>query len=379
MRSKLLLFTNSAELFLSHRMHLARGARESGHDVQLLCPPGPAVAEIEREGFRCHTVSMGRKSLNPLRELWTCVLIGRALLRVKPDVFHCFTIKCVFYGTLMGRILGIGQIANTVTGRGHVFIDSGFRAWAVRTLLSAFYLWLFKSPRVTFIFQNNDDAALYRSNNWVAENQYHVIPGTGVDTERFKPSAPPAPPVTVLFAGRFLREKGLVELIEACDRLAADGLAFRLLLCGQPDPGNPSSLTKEFLEDVRRRNYVEWLGQRSDMERVYSRAHVVCLPSYAEGLPLTLIEAASCGLPIVATDVPGCRDVVLNGENGWLVENKNVESLRAALQRIIHDQVARERFGRFSRAHALKHFAKSRVVDMGLKIYSKDIATKKAA
>lgn len=372
MADRLVLFTNSAELFLSHRQHLAQGAVSRGFEVIVICPPSPAVKTIVAAGYQCETVPLGRNSVNPLKELRSLFCIWQVLRRLKPQVIHNFTIKCVLYGTLAARATGCRQIVNTVTGRGHVFLDSGLKAWTIRGVLSVLYRIAFRAPQIHFVFQNADDRDLYVTRGWVAEDVSEVIPGTGVDTERFAPAPEPDGPVRILFAGRFLREKGLRELVRACDQLHKEKEVFQLMICGWLDMGNPSAYSQEDMERIARRPYVQIAGQRKDMENVYRSVHVVCLPSYGEGLPLTLVEAAAAGKPLVATDVPGCREVVENNKNGFLVELGNITALALALRTLIRDRATRDRFSRASRDLALKRFAKAHVVEAGLKIYSEE-------
>lgn len=372
MAERLILFTNSAELFLSHRQHLAKGAMAKGYKVIVVCPPSPALKAIGEAGYQYETVPMGRNSVNPFREIWTLLSLWRCFRRVKPDVVHNFTIKCVLYGTIAARFNNVRKILNTVTGRGHVFLDSGFKVAVIRTLLKLLYRLSFHGDHIQFIFQNADDRELYVESGWVNESKSQIIPGTGVDTDKFSPTAEPPPPIRILFAGRFLKEKGLLELVEACDEVREGGDAFELAICGWLDSGNPSALTSEDMRTIATKPYVKILGQRKDMDLVYKSAHIVCLPSYGEGLPLTLVEAAAAGKPLVATNVPGCREVIVNNRNGFLVELRNITALAAALRTLVRDPATRERFSRASRELALQRFAKAQVVEQGLRLYSEE-------
>ncbi|MGE0528704.1 MAG: glycosyltransferase family 4 protein [Bdellovibrionales bacterium] len=398
MAKHLVLFLNSADLFLSHRQHLARGAEAAGYQVTVLCPPGPAVAEVVRLGYACATVPLGRKSASPLGEGLALLRVYRVLRQLKPDVLHNFTIKPDLYGTLAGRALGVARIINTVTGLGYVFIDQNPRARILRALLTLLYPMVFRSSRVWMTFQNGDDLEFFRRRGWADSSLCSLIPGTGVDTERFRPHAKTFvhmdihPHVhthnqtrthldttahtdthartRILFAGRYLKDKGLGELVSACSQLWSEGLQFQLLLCGRLDPGNPNSFTESEMGEIRRQPFVTDLGFRTDMDHVYPDADIVCLPSYREGLPLTLIEASACGKPLVATDVPGCRDVVRAGENGILVPVRNAAALAEGLRQLLLDSELRDRMGTRARDLAVERFEKQRVVQMGIELYA---------
>lgn len=372
MAKRLVLFLNSGELFLSHRQHLAQGAAAEGYDVTVLVPEGPGAVEVRARGYKCETVKLGRKSLSPLGELLSVVRIFQTLKRLKPDVLHSFTIKPVLYGTLCARLLGIPSIVNTVTGLGYIFIDKGFVAGTLRALLSPLYKIVFRSPRVNFIFQNKDDFDLYRRHGWVDIHRSQLIPGTGVDVQTFQPNQlPTGAESIVLYAGRYLKDKGLLELFAACRELAREGQNIRLLMCGKTDPGNPNSLSDEEFARWRQESWLEDLGFQKEMAKIYAKAHVVCLPSYREGIPLTLIEAAACGKALLATDVPGCRDVVTDGETGLLIPAADSPALKNALKKLITDKDLRDNLGERARAMAIERFAKEPLVKRNLGVYRK--------
>lgn len=371
MPKHIVMFINSSELFLSHRQHLAQGAMAAGYKLTVLVPPGPNVQTIRDLGYSCETVTLGRKSVFPGYELLALISLYFRLKKLNPDILHSFTIKPVLYGSLVGKWLGIPQVVNTVTGLGFAFIDSGLKARAIRTVLSVLYRFAFSEKSCEFIFQNNDDMQFYLKNRWVEQRQARLIPGTGVDFEVFKPpllaSVHEIP--VILFAGRYLRDKGLGELIQACKELFNAGLKFRLLLSGQIDHGNPNSFSEGEVETWRQLPFVEILGFQKNMPPIYQRADVFCLPSYREGLSLALIEASASGCALVATDVPGCRDVVTMNQNGLLVTARSVQSLKVALEKLLLDRGLIQKFGANARAMAVVRFNKTELVGQGLKVY----------
>jgi len=341
-----------------------------GYDVTVLVPDGPGAADVRARGYKCETVKLGRKSLLPLGEFMSIVQIYLTLRRLKPDVLHSFTIKPVLYGTIGARLLRTPRIVNTVTGLGYIFIDKGIVARTLRAVLSPLYKLLYRSPRVNFIFQNKDDFDLYARNGWIVTQRAQLIPGTGVDTQTFKPNeVPNSSESIILYAGRYLKDKGLLELFEACKELASEGHKLKLLMCGKIDQGNPNSLSEEEFKTWRNESWLEDLGFQKEMAPIYARAHVVCLPSYREGIPLTLIEAAACGKALLATDVPGCRDVVSHGETGLLVPAADGAALKQSLKKLISDPGLRHNLGERARAMAIERFAKGPLVSKNLGVY----------
>lgn len=368
--SRLLMAVNTAEFFLSHRRHLAEGARAAGWDVWILCPPSPVVKQIQSLGFSVVEVELGRKSMNPFSELKTLWEMYKVIQKVNPEIYHGFTIKPVLYGTLVCRWLRVPQIINTITGLGFLFISQALFVQIIRLGVGFCYRLLFSASNVRIIFQNEDDQNYFVRSKWVTEEKSIVIKGTGVDIQKFCPIPEGNGIPVILFPARLLIDKGIQELIQAAQWLAQKGHQFTLELCGKEDPGNPSALPTSRIDELRTsRSYVRIRGHVEDMATAFQNAHIVCLPSYREGIPLALIEASACGRPIVTTDVPGCRAVVQNGREGFLVPEKNSELLALALEKLIVSKELRLQMGQMARSHALKEFAKEKVVQKNLTIY----------
>lgn len=367
---KLVLFINSAELFLTHRQHLARQAQREGYQVTILCPPSPAVEKIRAGGFACATLPLQRQSLNPLNELRTLGHLYQFLRSEQPDVVHCFTLKPMLYGTAVARALGLPRVVNSVTGLGFSFTASTWRARVARAILHSIGRRIFRHPRIQFIFQNPEDRDFCIQQNWTTTEACRVIPGTGINPHQFQPGKPRESEICrILFAGRFLSSKGLPDLIQACDGLFARNLKFTLVLCGRLDPGNPCTLTRQHLREIIDRPYVEYLGYCEEMEKVYPTCDVACLPSTREGLPLSLIEAASCELPVVTTDVPGCRQVVISKVNGLLVKVHDVAALQTSLAQLIVNPPLRKHLGIQGRERVLREFDFQKTVPQCLETY----------
>jgi len=233
---------------------------------------------------------------------------------------------------------------------------------------------LLKRPGTRIILQNVDDLKLFLRNRLAAPDQVVLIRGSGVDLDVFSPSAEPDGVITVALISRMLRDKGVFEFVAACQLLRAKGLDARFVLVGDPDAGNPGAISQTQLETWHQQGDIEWWGYRSDIDTVMRAVHVVCLPSYREGLPKVLIEAAASARPIVTTDTPGCREVVTDGDNGLLVPTRDVEPLAVALERLMTDSALRQKMGRRGRERAEAEFGIQRVIDRTLRLYHELVA-----
>ena len=376
-RRSILFVVNAAWFFLSHRLPIARAAREAGYDVHLLAGVTSAAEAValERESIALHPVRIIRGSLNPLADLRFLLHTLRVMRMIAPVLVHNVTVKPVLYGTLAARMLRIPAIVNAISGLGYPF-SSQSRWMLAATIMGAYRLTL-RSARVHVIFQNDDDAREFISAGVVRQGQSVLIRGSGVDLDAYHPAAEDAtaPPLVVLPA-RMLRDKGILEFIGAARLLRARDCRARMVLAGQLDPSNPSALTREEITRATADPCVEWLGYVQDMPELYRRAHIVCLPSYyREGVPKTLIEACAAGRPIITTDLPGCRAVVTHGSNGLLVPARDTAALADALQLLIQDPVLRARFGAAGRALAEREFGLKRVVEETMRLYSRVLCT----
>jgi len=364
---RLLFVVNQAAFFVSHRLPLARAARAAGYEVHIAAAPCAGVKALRWEGFTVHTIPLARHGMNPWRELVTLWSLYRLYRRLRPGVVHQVTVKPVLYGSIAARLARVSTVINAVPGLGYLFIGDGrWSAWRRRLTLWGYRRALGRRTRV--IVQNPDDRQLLLGARITEPENITLIRGSGVDLERFRPRPPPAGPPVVMFASRLLRDKGVLEFVLAAKRLRARGVSARFVLVGDLDPSYPGAIT---LNQVRRwqREGMEWWGYREDMAVVLKEASIVCLPSYREGLPKVLLEAAACGRPVVTTDVPGCREAVRHGTNGLLVPPRQAESLADALARLIVDPETRARMGRAGRVRAEAEFGVNRVAEQTLALY----------
>jgi glycosyltransferase involved in cell wall biosynthesis len=369
---KIVLFANTDWYLYNFRRSLATALRDAGHEVLLLSPPGAYGERLRDLGFRWESLPMNRRSLNPFRELAFLSHLAGLLRRERPDLVHGFTIKCAIYGSLAARLARVPARVNSVAGMGYVFISDDLRARVLRPVVKTLMKLALDGGRTRLILQNPDDVALFERSGLVDPARIRMIQGSGVDCSRFRPRerAFDAPALRVLLASRLLWDKGIAEYIEAARALRSEGRQLRFLLAGDPDPGNPASVSEQTVREWVSDGVAEWLGHVDDMAGLLASVDVVALPSYREGLPKSLIEAAACGLPLVATDVPGCREVVADGADGLLVPVRNAAALTAAFRRLDDDRALCVRLGVAAREKALQRFDERIVIARTLDVYA---------
>jgi glycosyltransferase involved in cell wall biosynthesis len=294
---------------------------------------------------------------------------SKLLRDIKPDLVHNVTIKPVLYTSLAARFFGNPAVVNAISGLGYVFISPGLKAWLLRWAARLAYKVALSGDRVRVIFQNPDDIEAFVGRGLVEKHRAVLIRGSGVDVEMYRHIPEPQDVPVVMLASRMLRDKGVEEFVDAARLLREWKVNCRLVLVGETDPGNPATVTIEELQSWVQEGIVEWWGQRTDMEQVLPLAAIVSLPSYREGLPKILLEAASVGRPIVTTDVPGCREVVREGENGYLVPPRDHVHLAEAIKLLIENPKERARMGVKSREIAVTEFPIEKVVERTLSVY----------
>lgn len=359
--------------FLSHRLPLARAARDAGARVVVATRINDDRATLEAEGFTVAPIPFDRSGLNPVADLKTLAAIRRVYRRERPDLVHHVAMKPTLYGTLAALLEGVPQVVNAMAGMGFLFISQGLKARLLRPAIRGAMGWLNRRPRVCVIVQNDDDRALFREELGVPDGRIATIRGSGVDVDALRPAPPPpvsdsAPPVALCLS-RMLWDKGIGELVEAARLLKGRGVPLTIRLVG-PSDANPASIPREVVDGWVADGLVEAAGKTRDVAGEYARCHIAVLPSYREGLPKSLLEAAACGRPIVATDAPGCREVCLEGETGFRVPVRSVEPLAEALERLARDAELRARMGAAARRLAEERFSVERIVGETLAVYA---------
>jgi glycosyltransferase involved in cell wall biosynthesis len=367
-RSKLLFVVTEDWFFVSHRLALAVAAKEAGYAVSVVTRVRKHGDIIRAAGLMLIPFENSRRSLNPFGDLWTLLRLMRVSLREKPDVVHHVAIKPVLYGSIAARLAGTPRVINQLAGMGWLVAKSGGSArWLKLAVGRAVGLALRSG---TVLVENPDDArTLVRMG--VPERRIGRLAGSGVDLQRFAPQPEPAGVPVVLFSARLIWPKGIGEFVAAARLLKERGVRARFVLAGEPDLGNAAAVPRDQIARWVAEGVVEHLGYVTDMPRLLASSCIACMPSYyGEGTPMSLVEAAAAARPIVTTDMPGCRDVVRDGDNGLLVPPRNAAALAEALMKLIGDPQLRQEMGSRGRLRAEEEFGADRIIAQTLALYA---------
>lgn len=368
-RVKVLFLVTEDWYFCSHRLPVARAARDAGFEVVVAAREQAHAGRIRAEGFDFRPLRLSRRSLSPCRELGSLIEIARLYREVRPDIVHHVALKPVVYGSLAARWVGVPVVLNAMAGLGSMFVGEGIKKRAARAVILRAMRWVQPSRGCRMVFQNENDRALFVRGGATPAKPTVIIRGSGVDLEAFQAAAEPAGVPVVILPARMLWDKGVGEFVEAARLLRSSKTAVRCVLVGPEDPENPAAIPSRQLAVWKQEGAVEWWGARSDMPAVLAAASVVCLPSYREGLPKALLEGASAGRPLIATDVPGCSEIVRHGETGLLVPVRDARALAAAIETLLSNKGERARMGGNARRVAAEEFSESEVARRTLALY----------
>jgi glycosyltransferase involved in cell wall biosynthesis len=355
--------------FLSHRLPMALAAKRAGYDVHVATRVNKDGAVIREHGFALHPLAWRRGSFNPIDLIAIVREIRRLYKDLAPSLVHHVALQPALIGSLAAVGLPIIRV-NALAGLGYGFTSSTLKGRFLSFVLAPVVRFLLGHARSAVLVQNPDDRAVMEALG-ISSDRIFLVPGSGVDIDRLTPLPEPAPPVTAAFVGRLLADKGLGVLMAAHDLLAKRGEDICLLVAGECDPANPASFSEAQIERWRQRSGVEFIGQVADIRNVWSRAHIAVLPSRREGLPLSLLEAAACGRPLVATDVPGCREIARDNINALLVPADDPAALADAIARLAHDADLRRRFATQGRALVERAFSSERIGGEMVTIYDR--------
>ena len=366
---KVLFLITEDQYFWSNRLILARKLRDLGAKVWVMTRVKSLATDLSREGFNVVPWQVSRRSANPLREAYSFLQVVRIYRDVAPDLVHHVALKPAVYGGLAAQFCGEMSVINMIIGLGHTFISDSVSMQIMRRFLIPLLRVSLRNAESKTIFQNRSNLEDMVQAKAVKDDHCVLIPGDGVDLERFVPQPEPDGVPLVIFAGRLLWTKGVREFVQAAKLLRNHRTSARFVLVGNTDDANPGSIPVSEVRSWVESGVVEWWGHRDDMPAVFAQASLVCLPSYGEGAPNALIEAAACGRAIVASDVSGCRDVVRHGENGLLVPVRNSRILADALAMLIEDSGLRARMGARGRDIAVREFSVDIVLNQILSVY----------
>lgn len=356
--AKVFVISRCAWTLFNFRRSLIEAISARGARVVALGAGGDGYEEkLTGAGIEFRHIPVSRRGLNPLADLWLFVRLASMMVRERPDVVHCFTIKPAIYGTLAAHVCGARAIVVTITGLGHAFTSAS--GWLTR-FVGALYRFALARADVVY-FQNDDDRRLFIARSLVARDKTRLCAGgSGVDLARFSPAPLPVESgrsrPRFLMIARLIREKGVLEYLEASRIVRERYPDAECWLLGGEDPRNPSALRPEEIDALKGSNDVRWLGAADDVRPFIAQSDVIVLPSYREGLPRSLLEGGAMGRPAIAADVVGCRDVVVDGATGILVRARDAAALADAMTHLIEHPARVVEMGRAARERVVEHY-----------------------
>lgn len=344
---RLLYVANEDFAFLLGRLPMARAARRAGFEVHVATRVNTDGKAIEAEGFILHPIPFRRGGLSPFAAIPTIAALRRIENEIEPQIVHHAGLQCCVLGAIAALGRSFAQV-NAITGLGYIFTSVSWRTRLLKRTMTWLLPWLLNKQHSLVLVQNPDDrAALVRLG--IEPARIALIPGSGVDTDRLQPLPEPEGAITFGFAGRLLADKGIRALVTAHGIVREQGHEANLIIAGNPDPANPASVSMEEIQEWGRRPGITWLGHIKDIVPLWRACHFAVLPSHREGLPVSLLEAAACGRPMIATDAPGCREIVIDDQTGLLVPIEDPPALAQAIIRLASSPELRARYGSAAR------------------------------
>lgn len=365
----ILYLANEDWAFVQHRLPMARAARAAGFDVHVATNVSTHAEAIRAEGFTLHPITLRRGSRSPIRAIATINAVRNVVCRIAPQLIHHSGLQCCVLGGFASLGTATPQV-NALTGLGYAFTGASMRARTLRLIISATLRFLLNRNNATTLVQNPDDRqTLERAG--IDPSRIALIPGSGVDTDALPPLPEPDGPITVGFAGRLLTEKGIRALIAAHRILRGRGAGINVLIAGEPDPTNPASVSREEAQRWNAEPGITWLGHVDDISSLWRRSHIAALPSHREGLPKSLLEAAACGRPLIATDAPGCREIAIHERTGLLVPIEDPQALADAIQRLASSKELRANYGAAARQLVVESMSAQSIGAATVALYEK--------
>lgn len=373
MVKKIFLVSRCSWTLYNFRAGLMRTLKEEGN---IVVGGGASddgfMSKIELLGIPFKTLPVDKKGINPQADIKLFITLYNWYRKERPDIVHHFTIKPVIYGSLAARLAGIPRIINTVTGLGYIFTSEDKKG--LKSIVERLYQAAFNAAHLTF-FLNQDDFDFFYKKQLIKNTKYWLLPGEGIDCIHFSPNSNIAnqtrenEKIIFLMSSRLLRDKGVYEFVEAAREVKIFFPETKFLLLGKRDERNPSVILENELNQWKKENVVDWLGEVSDVRPIISKSDIVVLPSYREGLPRSLLEAAAMEKPLITTDVIGCRNVIEDGITGILVPVKNSQALAKAMKKMIENPVLRLEMGKAGRKKVIKEFEEKNVISTILSKY----------
>lgn len=368
--AKILYLITVDWFFCSHFLERAQAAREAGYEVTVVTRVTDRCCAEIRTGFKLVPWNVARGGIQPWREIRAIFQLYSIYRRERPALVHHIALKPIVYGTLVARLTRVPQIVNAPVGLGFAFASRSLFAFIVRPFIRLGLRFFLNPPQSRVIFENEDDLTSAVDSGFASLQASVLIPGAGVDPSRFTHQPEPSGPIRVVLIARMLWDKGVREFVDAARAVRDRGLDTEWVLVGAPDPDNPSSISAEQLDLWQREGVITWLGHREDIAEILASCHIAVLPSYREGLPKSLLEAMAAGRAIVATDVPGCRAIVTDGQTGILVPPRDAQAIANAVEELVADPAKRQRYALAGRQRVVSELSTTIVQQATLNLYS---------
>ena len=369
MKRKILYIVNSDWFFISHRLPIGLKLLSLGYDVHLATSFSEDIEKLNSLGFKTHELKLDRFELNLFKSLRSFIQILRIVYKIKPEIIHSVTIKPVIFGGLASRIYQKAIFVASISGLGYVFTNKNLTSYILKFIVKKLYKLSLSQRKLKVIFQNKRDEDILTKLCKLKNKDKVLIPGSGIDLDKFKPTLVDKDSNIILFASRLLISKGIIEFISCAKEFYGSGLRF--VIAGKLDKDNPDCIGQEILEEEVKAGFVEYLGDVQNIKELILSAKVLLLPSYyGEGLPKILIEAAACGIPVITTNHPGCKDAIINNKTGLLVPIKDVQSLILALKKLLRSKKLCKNMGEEARKLAIEKFDVNNVIKKHIEIYN---------
>ena len=371
---KLHFVVNEDWAFVSHFLERAVAAQAVGYSVGISAHCGGKRTVLESTGFTLYPHNISRSGTNPFIEIRNLFAMVNVFRKSQPDIIHLIALKPIVIGAIAARIYGKAQVVCAPIGMGYLFSSDDRKARLLQPIIRLTLRRILNLRNTHVIIENNEDCESLISGKFVRRSNIQVIKGAGVDLDSYQATPENLETQVITMFARVLRDKGVLDYVEAANIVHTQFPNAVFQLVGDCDPGNPTSFSENEVRAWETVGAIKWLGYRTDVPALLASSNIVCLPSYREGLPKTLIEACAAQRAIVATDVTGCREVVNHGANGLLVPVRNPEQLAAAISRLLGDQVQRTTLAKNGRLRAENEFASPIVIEQTLAVYKKVIS-----
>ncbi|MDC0853710.1 glycosyltransferase family 4 protein [Candidatus Pelagibacter sp.] len=371
MKKKIIFLVNTDSFLVSHRLPIADKMLKSGYEVHIATEFSKYKNMFLKKGFKVHNINFDRNSMNIFKSLFVLLQIFHLIFKFKPDILHLISLKPIVFGGLISFIFPIKLLVFSITGLGSMFIKNGF-FFKIRLIFFTFlYRIVFLNSNLKVILQNNDDLKYLVSKAKLNKSKVIMIKGSGVNLKDFKPSKISKKFPIVLMASRLIKDKGVEEFIKAANYLKKKNFKGEFYLVGDVDLNNPSAVSRNLISLSHKQKILRYFKYKVNISKFIKKSTIVVLPSYREGFPKILMEAAACGRPIITTNVPGCKDAIINNKTGILVPSKNYKALANAINKLSQDKKQIEKFASEARKYAMANFNIKDVISKHFLIYQK--------